>query len=184
MDELVDILNPDGSYSGRHCLKSEAHRLGHLHPTVHAWLYCNARGILMQKRSENKNTFPNLWDVSVAGHVGSGEDITTAALREVKEEVGLELRVADLERIGTHLERHIHSEDFIDNELHHIFLTAISPSFTPSELQLEEVTAVKFLSPKVLKSALENKKEAKRFVPHAKAYYDWVITVIEDRIKS
>ena len=89
MDELVDRLDEEGNYTGQTILKSDAHRQGIFHPTVHIWFYTNQGEILMQRRGEFKDTYPLLWDVSVAGHIGAGEDIYDAALREVKEEIGL-----------------------------------------------------------------------------------------------
>ena len=35
------------------------------------------------------DTWPNRWDQSVGGHVDEGEDYKTAALREIKEELGI-----------------------------------------------------------------------------------------------
>ena len=89
MDELVDILDEHGNLTGQSCLKSEAHLKGLLHPTVHVWLYTKDGRVLIQQRGKNKDTHPLLWDVSVAGHVASGEGIPLAAVREVQEEVGL-----------------------------------------------------------------------------------------------
>ncbi len=89
MDERVDILDEQGKPTGESCLKSEAHRNGLLHPTIHVWLYTPDGRVLIQQRGENKATHPLLWDVSVAGHVSAGEEVITAAIREVEEEVGL-----------------------------------------------------------------------------------------------
>ena len=92
MDEEVDILTDSGEYTGTTCLKSEAHKNGWCHPTVHVWLYTADGKVLLQQRGKHKKTFPLLWDVSVAGHVSAGEDILAAAKREVQEEVGYTLR--------------------------------------------------------------------------------------------
>ena len=78
--------------------------------------------MLLQKRNPEKDTFPNLWDVSVAGHIEFGESPKEAALREVYEEVGLKLQTESLTYIGSHREKHIHRSDFIDNE----FITSFS----------------------------------------------------------
>ena len=92
MDEYLDIWNTDGQPTGKKCLKDEAHQKGWFHPTVHIWFYTNTPSLLLQKRSLNKQTFPGLWDVSVAGHVIAGESIIDGALREIKEEIGLDIK--------------------------------------------------------------------------------------------
>ena len=99
-DELVDILDESGNRTGNSIMKSEAHRKGLFHPTVHVWFYTADGKILLQQRGRAKKSFPLLWDVSVAGHVGAGEDIETSALREIKEEIGLDVSKGDLEKIG------------------------------------------------------------------------------------
>ena len=47
--------------------------------------------ILLQKRSANKKLWPNLWDVTVGGHVDSGEFGRQALIRECKEELGIDI---------------------------------------------------------------------------------------------
>jgi isopentenyldiphosphate isomerase len=39
---------------------------------AHIWLVDNQGGLLLQRRSEFKDTFPDRWDVSVGGHVDAG----------------------------------------------------------------------------------------------------------------
>ena len=89
MDELIDILDDQGNLTGRNCLKSIAHIEGLNHATVHIWFYTPEGNILLQQRAATKKIYPLLWDVSVAGHVNAGESLLAAAIREVKEEIGL-----------------------------------------------------------------------------------------------
>jgi isopentenyldiphosphate isomerase len=71
--------------------RSEVHRLGLLHRAVHVLVF-NAEGkIFLQKRSMKKDRQPGMWDSSASGHVDSGEDYDTTAVREVWEEIGLRL---------------------------------------------------------------------------------------------
>ena len=75
MDELIDILDANGNLTNRTAMKSKAHKNGWYHQTVHVWFYTLDGKILLQQRSKNKDVFPLLWDVSVAGHIGAGENI-------------------------------------------------------------------------------------------------------------
>ena len=53
-------------------------------------LVSNSRGeVFLQKRSASKDTNPNCWDSSAAGHIDSGEQYLPAAVRELEEELGL-----------------------------------------------------------------------------------------------
>lgn len=67
----------------------EIHEKGLPHRIV--YIICrNEKGlILLQKRSPNMLTYPNLWDVSAAGHVDEGEAYEVAAERELREELGV-----------------------------------------------------------------------------------------------
>ncbi|WP_299063113.1 NUDIX domain-containing protein [uncultured Polaribacter sp.] len=79
MDELIDILTSEGKSTGKTALKSEAHKHGWFHATVHIWLFTADKKILLQKRAMTKKVFPGLWDISVAGHIGAGETVLSSA---------------------------------------------------------------------------------------------------------
>ena len=69
------------------------HRDGDWHRSVQVWivqkvLFDGTVRVLLQRRSKYKDTHPNMLDVSCAGHIDSGEDITESALRELQEELG------------------------------------------------------------------------------------------------
>jgi isopentenyldiphosphate isomerase len=53
------------------------------------------RTVFLQKRSMLKDTAPGKWDSSCSGHLDSGEDYLTAAVRELNEEIGLRVSVPE-----------------------------------------------------------------------------------------
>src|SRR5580698_9417315 len=88
-EEIFDVVNDRDEVIGQ-TPRREVHRLGLKHRAVHVLVF-NARGeIFLQKRSMTKDTSPGLWDSSASGHVDSGEDYDTCAIRELREEIGLE----------------------------------------------------------------------------------------------
>jgi isopentenyl-diphosphate delta-isomerase type 1 len=69
--------------------RSEIHREGLRHRSVHIFIF-NARGELyLQKRSPAKDQYPGYWDSSAAGHLDPGETPEEAAHRELGEELGI-----------------------------------------------------------------------------------------------
>lgn len=93
-DRITNICKP----------RKLVHRDGDLHPTVHVWTVRNMdMGIyvLLQKRAGVKETNPDCYDCSVAGHVGQGDEFRDAAVRELFEEIGLDAAHDELEFIGT-----------------------------------------------------------------------------------
>lgn len=89
-EEIFDVVNDQNEVIG--CQpRSEVHRLGLKHRAVHVLVF-NAHGqVFLQKRSLKKDTFPGVWDSSASGHLNCGEDYDACAVREVLEEIGLEL---------------------------------------------------------------------------------------------
>jgi isopentenyldiphosphate isomerase len=71
--------------------RREVHQLGLKHRAVHVLVF-NSRGeVFLQKRSLKKDTAAGLWDSSTSGHLDSGEDYDACAVRELREEIGLEV---------------------------------------------------------------------------------------------
>ena len=96
-EEYVDLFDSDDRPLSRSVPKRQAHQQGLWHRSAHVWIYDRTGNILMQKRAQTKDTFPGLWDISVAGHISAGETPTEGALRELKEEIGLEVQPDQLE---------------------------------------------------------------------------------------
>lgn len=158
MDELIDILDSEGKPTGQNCLKSIAHQHGYFHATVHIWLYTKDEKILLQKRAATKKVFPNLWDISVAGHIGAGEQILDAAVREVYEEIGLIIQKKDLKKIGTRKHQVAHDNGIQDNEFHHVFISELRVPVDELIVQEEEVAGLKLFDLTILRQTknLEN----------------------------
>ena len=105
MTEYIDIFDanfcPCGSME-----REEAHRLGKWHCTIHCWVVNGSYkggAILLQQRGTNVRYYPGLFDISAAGHIRSGEDLQQA-LREVDEELGIEVSPENLHFLGYRIE--------------------------------------------------------------------------------
>ncbi len=89
-EEIFDVVNERDEVIGQ-MPRPQVHREGHKHRSVHVLVF-NTRGdIFLQKRSMTKDTFPGAWDSSASGHVDRGEDYDACAVRELREELGLEV---------------------------------------------------------------------------------------------
>ncbi|WP_435622676.1 NUDIX hydrolase [Flagellimonas sp.] len=179
MDEWVDILDDDGTPIGETQLKSEAHRLGLFHPTVHIWCYDKNGFVLLQQRGKDKTTFPLKWDVSVAGHVAAGEPIELGALREVEEEIGVKISNEQLEKIAIFKTEHQHSEAVFDREFNHTFLCKLSQQ-TQLKKQESEVETLEWFPLEKFKDWV--KTNHKDMVPNLDMRYEKVIAEIESRL--
>jgi isopentenyldiphosphate isomerase len=90
-EEIFDVVNECDEVIDRKP-RSEVHARGLLHRAIHVLVF-NSRGeIFLQKRSMKKDRQPGVWDSSSSGHVDSGENYDETAVRELREEIGLELK--------------------------------------------------------------------------------------------
>jgi len=177
MDEYIELLNKDNQPNGQRILKSEAHQKGLYHASVHIWFYTKDKQVLIQKRHSSKNTFPNLWDVSVAGHISFQEQAIKAAIREVQEEIGLTISENRLRNIGTSSHRHIHSEALIDHELHHLYIYPLPVELDELKIQQEEVAEIKLIPIDVFRFELKTNQQD--YVPHGTDYYNRIFDAIK-----
>ncbi len=92
MRELVPVVSKSDRVL-RFSTPQEIHKKSLRHREVVIYIVDAHRKIYAQKRNGG------MFDHSVAGHVRKGERYITAALREVKEEVGLRLQPKDLKKI-------------------------------------------------------------------------------------
>lgn len=181
MDELIDILTPEGKLTGKTALKSEAHKNGWFHATAHIWFFTSDKKILLQKRALTKKVFPGIWDISVAGHIGACEKILEGAKREVFEEIGLILEDKDLIKIGTRIHQVVHENGIHDNEYHHVFIAELKTPISELTMQPEEVAGLELWDLKVLK---ETKNLENVLLPRFHEYYVTVYNKIISYLKE
>jgi isopentenyldiphosphate isomerase len=89
-DEVFDVVNERDEVIGQ-LPRGEVHRRGLKHRSVHILVFNPAGQVFLQKRSPAKDSFPGCWDSSASGHLNHGEGYDACAMREVREELGLEL---------------------------------------------------------------------------------------------
>ena len=181
MDELIDILTPEGKPTGKTALKSEAHKNGWFHATAHIWFFTSDEKILLQKRALTKKVFPGIWDISVAGHIGAGEEVLEGAKREVFEEIGLILEDKDFIKIGTRIHQVNHENGIQDNEHHHVFIAELKIPISELTMQPEEVAGLELWDLKVLK---ETKNLENVLLPSFHEYYVTVYNKIISYLKE
>ena len=182
MEEFIDIVTKDGKPTGKSAPKSEIHSEGHYHHTIHVWLYTRAGEILLSQRSASKVICPLLWDVSAAGHIDAGEAMINAAIREVREEIGLTIHEGDLEKMGRFECFQSYDNGIVDNEFHNTFISELKVDISKLKLQEDEVEAVKLVTLEEFKILIKHIGNDNHFVASNKHYYEFVLTTIEDKL--
>lgn len=167
--EYIDILDKNGSKTGLTKPKPEVHKNGDWHKASHIWIINSNNELLIQKRSSNKENYPNVWDISAAGHLSAGEDSVSSALRETEEELGLKLNKDDFLYLFSITEQIILNKGtYLDNEFSDVYLVRNDTDISDIRIQKEEVSEIKFINFRQLKGLI--KTDANNFVPHPEEY--------------
>ena len=167
--EYIDVLDKDGNKTGATKLKSEIHKGEDWHRASHVWILNSHNELLIQRRSPTKENYSNLWDISFAGHVSAGEDSINSALREAKEELGLELNKEDIQYLFSAIKQVVlNNGTYIDNEIHDVYLVRKDIDVSNIQLQKEEVVEVKFIDFRQLEKMIIS--DVNNFVPHPEEY--------------
>jgi len=149
--------------------KSKIHIDGDWHRAAHIW-FINSRGeLLIQRRAKIKINYPNMWDISAAGHVSAGENSDASALREIEEEIGIKLEKKKLKFLGSLVQQSVLNEGtYIDNEHNDVYLAEMEIDPDTLVLQEEEVEKVMLIHWKELQRWVDENRED--LVPHPDEY--------------
>ena len=163
MEELIDVLNEDGTKTGKVVTRKEVHEKGLWHRIVVIAIIDKEGHILMQQRAKDKETNPEKWDVSVAGHVSAGQTSIEAAIREVKEEIGIDLEEKDLQYILTYQTGGKVKEHFYSNHIFDFYLVRREViDVSKIKIQQSEVEQVKLCNLEEVQNMLSNNLVAER----------------------
>lgn len=162
MQEL-NIIDENDNIIGKDT-RENIHKNGLLHREIHVWIYNKNGEILFQRRAKTKDTYPDLLDASVGGHVEIGDDYLATAVKELEEETGIKAEAKDLIYI-TKMRRtgHDKSTGMINNTIKRVY--AYEYNGDVKDLKLEEgmATSLEFWSIEKIKNLSE--EERKEFIP-------------------
>ena len=148
--ELFDVIDSEGNPTGQIVSRETAHEEGIPHRTAHIWIIREKEGrvqILLQKRSQNKDSFPGKFDTSSAGHIQAGDEPLESALRELKEELGISAVPKQLHFAGTFpisFAKEFHGKMFRDEEIAFVYIFNEPVNTDELILQTEEVESVQW----------------------------------------
>ena len=91
----LNIIDEDGKIIGEET-RENIHNRGLLHREIHVWFYTAKDEIIFQHREKDKDTYPDLLDPTLGGHVEIGSDYENTALQELAEETGIRAKENNL----------------------------------------------------------------------------------------
>ncbi len=123
-NEFLNLLDENERLTQKSKPRSLVHRDGDLHAVVHIWIIQRKdMGIyvLLQKRSNKKLINPECYDVSAAGHITQGGEPRKTAVKEIYEELGLNVPAEKLKIVGVH--RNTYCNGTVkDNEMSAVYI--------------------------------------------------------------
>lgn len=175
-EEYFDVLDEHGNKTGIIKPRSAVHRDGDWHRAVHIWIVNDKGEILLQRRAPDKDTHPNFWDISVGGHLQTGDDPLTGAVREVKEEIGLDIPPADFQHLCEHHSSVQPHPGFVNNSFYNSYIVHTKKTLADMTRQESEVSELKFVPFSEFKAMIENNDPS--LVPHS-VDYQAIIELLE-----
>ena len=184
MDEKFDVLNKYGQFTGKTATRKECHKKGLWHRAVYAFIIDKDFNILLQKRSDKKDLWPNKWDVTVGGHVDAGEIGRQTLRRECKEELGIDIKDEDIKFLVSSTSVY-KSDGYYNRHYDEGYLIIKKIDISKLKINHDEISEIKYfpanevikrinnnydeltekvISWQILKSILENKEFIKNII--------------------
>ena len=151
--EYFDILDENGNKTGKIKLRKEVHRDGDWHKAVHIWMFNEAGEVLLQRRCATKDSDPNMLDMSCAGHLVAGDDSLAGAIRELKEELNIDIKPEELKSIKRPTKA---NSTFINNEFDDVYILIKNIDIKDMKYQEDEISEILFVPYKKFKEMVEN----------------------------
>ncbi len=160
---LLNIIDENGNIIGE-ATGEDIHKKGLLHREIHVWFYTPKGEVIFQHRAKSKDTFPDMLDATVGGHVEVGSDYEDTALKEMEEETGVIASKSDLKLVKT--VRSKHSDPIMgitNNVIRKVF--AYKYEGNPEDLRIEKGKSEGFEVWHIEKLGRIAPDEEKRFIP-------------------
>ena len=154
--ELFDLYTADRQKTGRTMVRGEPVPEGFYRLVIHVCIFNQEGQMLIQQRQPFKRGWSNLWDITVGGCAQAGDSSQTAAERETREELGLDLDMKDARPTLT-----IQFESGFDD----IYVLTRNVDLSTLRLQPEEVQAVRWASKEEILQMIDDG----RFIPYEKS---------------
>lgn len=167
MEELIDVLDENGIKTGEVLTRSEVHKKGLWHRAIVVAIVNRNNQILLQQRSYKKDKNPGMWDISVAGHISTGQDALSAALTEINEEVSIDIgynvKAKDLRYMFSYRKEQILRDDFIERQFYDFFILRKNAlKENGIRVQESEIEQIKFVNISELNKMIENNEIIER----------------------
>ena len=156
--EIWDLYDKDRTLTGQYMVRGEEVPEDKYHLVVHVWIKNKKGEYIISQRSASRPNNPLLWETS-GGSVLKGETSVEGAIREVKEEIGIDLDKNKGKVVFSHTRHTINGQRF--NDIMDVWLFEYDGPLTLEKATTDEVADVKWAT----KEEIQKLMDAKKFVP-------------------
>ncbi len=142
--EVWDLYNENRELTGRTHVRGEKIPEGCYHPVVHVWIRNSKGEYLISQRSADRPSFPLMWETT-GGSVLAGESSLQGAIREAKEEVGIDLAAENGRLCFSQVRKIIDGKPFQD--ILDVWLFQYDGPLSPEFATTDEVAQCRWMTP-------------------------------------
>lgn len=164
--EILDLYDENRTSINKTIRRGELLSPGEFHLVIHFWIFNDLNQFLIQKRNKPPEEFGGIW-ACTGGTTISGENTETTALREMKEEMGIEFKKYDLTLINTKKNK---------NYILDVFISKWNGSIDDVVIDPEEVLDAMWVSREEITTMIKNKT----FFDYGKDYLDIVFSNVDE----
>jgi len=156
--EKWDLYTKYREKTGKEHIRGQMIPEGFYHLVVHVWIRNHRGEYLISQRSASRPTFPLMWEC-VGGSVLKGESSIDGALREVKEEVGLDLEQKDGKLLFSKIRgSDVRYECKVFNDIMDVWLFKYDGAMQLESATTDEVAACRWMTVSEIRKLYEDKK--------------------------
>lgn len=179
--ELLDVVNENNELTEDIVEREIVHEMGLWHREV-AVIIVNEEGkMLLEKRAPTKKQSPNKWALC-AGHIEAGDIPENAIVREMKEEIGVDVSIDELEFIKPAVRNIKFNDNLYNRAFQYTYFWRTDKKENEFIVQKEELTEVKFFEIQEIKDKVKLKDENLAFADEE--YIDEIISIVEEKMKK
>ena len=160
--ELLDIVDENNYLTGKVLDREIVHKEGLFHREVGVIIINEKEELLLEKRAASKKQSPNKWAIC-AGHIEAGDVPQRAIIREIKEEIGIDLKIEDLDFLGIFKRNKKFENGQENNTFIYIYVFRTDKKIEDYTIQVEELSEVKYFTKDEIENALKMNNDSFAF---------------------
>ncbi len=181
--EVFDLYDENNQPLNQAKERKKVHQDGDWHRTSQVWVINEKGEVLCNLRSWSKDLFPDYWDLTIGGHVITGDSYESTAVREMEEELGVDIKESELIFLSDEKVEGVDIiNNLIDREHVRLFLYHTRKNINEFKVQKDEIEKIVFISIENLYRIIRHQNSSDFKIVPIKHHLPKILKIIEDII--